>query len=291
MIQWRALLTAVVAALWVGLLPAAESHRAREQIVAAEQERCEAITHGDAHKLGELLAEDYVHIHGTGKVDSKAGFIANIVEHPRRTERGELTVRVYGQIAVVTGEQYNYLPSAAEPTTPVRTTNYVTQVVRYSDGRWQFISFQLTPIPAANSQAVTPQSTVPLDRASYFSNANLQDIWKDLENRQVMNKRVLEGGKFSVNIRIVRPTDPPLVHAKSVDLWVVTQGTAVAVTGGTLVDQRQGGQTDDLAGSSIKDGVDQPLTVGDMVFVPPGVPHAFKNMKNFRAVLIRWDLK
>jgi mannose-6-phosphate isomerase-like protein (cupin superfamily) len=144
---------------------------------------------------------------------------------------------------------------------------------------------------AAHSQALTPEPTVPLDRASYFSNINLQDVWKDLETRQVMNKRVIEGGKFSVNIRIVRPTDPPLVHAKSVDLWVVTQGTATAVTGGTLVDQRQGGQADDLAGSSIKDGVNQPLTVGDMIFVPPGVPHGFKNLKNFRAVLVRWDVK
>jgi len=146
----RAFLVAVVATLWAGLLPAAESQRARAQIVAAEQERCDAITHGDAHKLGELLAEDYVHIHGTGKVDSKAGFIANIVEHPRRTERGDLTVRIYGQMAIVTGEQYNYMPSTEPTTTPSRTTNYVTQVVRYSNGRWQFISFQLTPIPARN---------------------------------------------------------------------------------------------------------------------------------------------
>jgi hypothetical protein len=144
----RALLAAVVATLWVGVLPAAESHRAREQIVAAEQERCDAISHGDAHKLGELLAEDYVHVHGTGKVDTKAGFIANIVEHPRRTERGDLTVRVYGQMAVVTGEQYNFIPSTEPTTAPTRTTNVVTQVVRYSNGRWQFISFQLTPITA-----------------------------------------------------------------------------------------------------------------------------------------------
>jgi ketosteroid isomerase-like protein len=142
----RALIAAVVATLWVGLLPAAQSQHAREQIVAAEHERCDAINQGDAHKLGELLAEDYVHVHGTGKVDTKAGFIANIVEHPRRTERGELTVRVYGQVAVVTGEQYNYIPSTEPSAAPTRTTNVVTQVVRYSNGRWQFISFQLTPI-------------------------------------------------------------------------------------------------------------------------------------------------
>ena len=143
---------------------------------------------------------------------------------------------------------------------------------------------------AAHAQTTAPLA-VPLDRASFFSNVDQQDIWKDLETRQVMNKRVIEGGKFSVNIRIVRPTDPPLVHAKSVDLWIVTQGTATAVTGGTLLDQKQGGQTDDLKGSSIKDGLNQALVVGDMIFIPPGVPHGFKDMKNFRAVLVRWEVK
>ena len=145
------LAVAVLAAIsWVGLAPAAESRHAREQIITAEQERCDAISHGDAHKLGQLLADDYVHIHGTGKVDSKAGFIANIVEHPRRTERGELTVRLYGEVAVVTGEQYNYMTGPEPTAPPSRSTNYVTQVVRHWKGRWQFVSFQLTPIPARN---------------------------------------------------------------------------------------------------------------------------------------------
>jgi hypothetical protein len=32
----------------------------------------------------------------------------------------------------------------------------------------------------------------PTDRAVYFANSNLQDTWKDLEAKQVINKRVLE---------------------------------------------------------------------------------------------------
>jgi mannose-6-phosphate isomerase-like protein (cupin superfamily) len=109
--------------------------------------------------------------------------------------------------------------------------------------------------------------------------------------RQVLNKRVLEGGSHSINIRIVRPTDAPLVHANSLDIWLVTAGSATAVTGGQLVDMKKRPNGDDSAGSSIKDGNEQPLKVGDVLYVPPGVPHGFKDIQGFRAFLIRFDTK
>jgi quercetin dioxygenase-like cupin family protein len=48
---------------------------------------------------------------------------------------------------------------------------------------------------------------------------------------------------------------------------------------------------DDIAGTSIDGGTSQPLTPGDILYVPPGVPHGFKNLKGFRAYLIRVDVK
>src|ERR1700719_3703777 len=77
--------------------------------------------------------------------------------------------------------------------------------------------------------------SAPTDKAAYFANADLQSVWKDLETRQVLNKRVLEGGAYSINIRIVKPTDAPLMHAKSLDIWLVSAGSATAVTGGKLL--------------------------------------------------------
>ena len=71
---------------------------------------------------------------------------------------------------------------------------------------------------AAYGQAAPTPAT---DKATYFANSDLQNVWKDLEARQVLNKRVLEGGAYSINIRIVKPTDAPLVHAKSLDIWLV----------------------------------------------------------------------
>lgn len=131
----------------------------------------------------------------------------------------------------------------------------------------------------------------PTDKAAYFPNSDTQATWQDLEARQVINKRAMEGGTYSINIRIVRPDSPPLVHAKSIDLWIVQAGTATAITGGELVDPKKGGSGDDTAGSSIRGGMEQPLKQGDMLFVPTGVPHGFKDLKGFRALLIRWEPK
>ena len=154
------------------------------------------------------------------------------------------------------------------------------------------LAFAQQAPPAGGGRAGTPPAPpAPNDKAMYFSGAENQNIWKDLEARQVINKRVMEGGTYSINIRIVKPDSPPLVHAKSFDLWIVQEGTATAITGGELLDPKKGGQGDDEAGSSIRGGIEQPLVPGDMLFVPTGVPHGFKDLKGFRALLIRWEPK
>jgi mannose-6-phosphate isomerase-like protein (cupin superfamily) len=142
---------------------------------------------------------------------------------------------------------------------------------------------------AAYGQAAAPSPAT--DKATYFANSDIQNIWKDLEARQALNKRVLEGGAYSINIRIVKPTDPPLMHAKSLDIWLVSAGSATAITGGQLLEVKKRPNSDDAAGTSIKGGVEQALKAGDVLYVPPGVPHGFKDIKGFRAFLIRFDTK
>ena len=147
-----------------------------------------------------------------------------------------------------------------------------------------FMSESATAQPAA--------APVPArDKATYFANSDFQSIWKDLEAKQVLNKRVLEGGSYSINVRIVRPTDAPLVHAASLDIWLVTAGSATAVTGGKLIDGKKRPNSDDEAGASIEGGTEQPLKAGDVLYVPAGVAHGFKDIQGFRAFLIRFDSK
>ena len=147
------------------------------------------------------------------------------------------------------------------------------------------------PTLPAQALAAAPAPPAPTDKIGYWPNTDLQATWKDLEARQVLNKRVMDGGTFSINIRIVKPGDAPLVHSKSCDVWVVQAGTATAVTGGTLINPQKRAGVDDVAGTEIQGGVEQPLTAGDVLYVPPGVPHGFKDVKGFRGFLIRFDLK
>jgi mannose-6-phosphate isomerase-like protein (cupin superfamily) len=141
----------------------------------------------------------------------------------------------------------------------------------------------------ANAQPTPPPA--PTNKAAYFDSKDIHEIWKDEEAKNVINKRVAEGGSHSINIRIVLPANPPLVHALSADTWVVMEGSATAVTGGELMEAKRNPNSDDMSGSSIKGGVEQPLKAGDILFVPPGVPHGFKDIKGFRAYLIRYPSK
>ena len=142
---------------------------------------------------------------------------------------------------------------------------------------------------AAFAQAAAPSPAT--DKATYFANSDFQNIWKDLEARQVLNKRVLEGGSYSINVRIVRPTDAPLQHAQSLDIWLVTAGSATAITGGKLVGMKKRANSDDAEGTSVMGGTEQALKAGDVLYVPPSVPHGFKDIQGFRAFLIRFDTK
>ena len=82
-------------------------------------------------------------------------------------------------------------------------------------------------------------ATAPSGKAAYFAHPDIESTWKDLEARQVINKRVMDGGAYSINIRIVKEGDAPLVHASSADVWVTMEGTATAITGGQLVDGKK----------------------------------------------------
>jgi mannose-6-phosphate isomerase-like protein (cupin superfamily) len=156
------------------------------------------------------------------------------------------------------------------------------------------VLFGVTPMApgqARQARAAAQQAASAPTEAAYFPNEDLQSIWKDLEAKQAINKRVLEGGAYSINVRIVKEGDAPLVHASSIDIWVTTAGTATAITGGQLVDGKKRPNVDDEAGSAIRGGVERPLKTGDVLYVPAGVPHGFTDIKGFRALLIRFDTK
>jgi ketosteroid isomerase-like protein len=109
-----------------------------------EQSRCAAISSGDVDALGSLLSDDYLHVHMTGRVDDRAGHVAAVASRPRRTSRGELTVRTWGDVAVLTGELTNHVAMPDGSTREMRA--YCHEVAVRRDATWRFVSIQLTPL-------------------------------------------------------------------------------------------------------------------------------------------------
>ena len=67
------------------------------------------------------------------------------------------------------------------------------------------------------------------------------------------------------------------VHVKDADIIYVLEGTTTFVTGGTMV----GGKTtapDEIRGSNVEGGETRTLTKGDVMIVPKGTPHWFKEV-------------
>jgi uncharacterized protein GlcG (DUF336 family)/mannose-6-phosphate isomerase-like protein (cupin superfamily) len=67
------------------------------------------------------------------------------------------------------------------------------------------------------------------------------------------------------------------VHTRDTDLIYVTEGTCTFVTGGTVVDGKNIA-SDEIRGTSIRNGETRKLTKGDVLIVPEGVPHWFQEV-------------
>jgi len=67
------------------------------------------------------------------------------------------------------------------------------------------------------------------------------------------------------------------VHVKDADIIYMLEGTTTFITGGEVV----GGRTtapDEIRGTNVRGGETRKLTKGDVIIVPKGTPHWFKEV-------------
>jgi glc operon protein GlcG len=90
-------------------------------------------------------------------------------------------------------------------------------------------------------------------------------------------KPLLENGQFKIHASRRETAGMAEVHTRDTDIVYVLDGSATLVTGGTVVD---GATTamDEIRGAAISGGEIRQLTKGDVVVVPNGVPHWFKQV-------------
>ena len=127
-------------------------------------------------------------------------------------------------------------------------------------------------------QAAVPAEETPARakaKVTYFESAKVSDAFS--------KGGVLfdgNGGALNYKIHAGRRVAPGQAetHIKDTDIIYVLQGTATFVTGGTSLDAKSTAP-DELLGSSIKGGDAWHLKKGDVIIVPKGVPHWFKEVQ------------
>jgi len=121
----------------------------REEVLAVESRRQQALIDVDLATLDALFEPSLVHIHAPGLVHSKAQLLEHTATRRAYLEitRGELNVRVFGaagDVAVITGPITNRLRTAEGGERTL--AGVATQVLRRgADGEWRFVSFQMAP--------------------------------------------------------------------------------------------------------------------------------------------------
>ena len=118
-----------------------------EEALKAEQDRYAAQMKGDAAAMQRLIGDDLVYIHSSTVQDTKASFIESIrsgnVKY-RTMKRGDVKVRTYGCIAIVSGGASFEVTVKGED----RTLKLLFHAVYAKRAAGvQFVSWQATKLP------------------------------------------------------------------------------------------------------------------------------------------------
>jgi mannose-6-phosphate isomerase-like protein (cupin superfamily) len=151
--------------------------------------------------------------------------------------------------------------------------------------------FLITLSSAVASAQTAGAPPAPKDKALDLPLASLEAVAKEITAKGLITQRVLEGGTFSINVRHISGSETALQHGRITEVWVVREGSGIVATGGTLVDAKPGAAAGEFSGSAIRGGVEREIKPGDLVFIPPGVPHGIKQSKSITYLNIRFEAR
>jgi ketosteroid isomerase-like protein len=112
-------------------------------VIDLENRRIAAVNDGDVNTIDQLLSEDCTQVHANGRIDNKASLL-DLERTTRRTiEPRNPDVRLYGNVAILTGPALHH---AIVDGAPVEYRIYTTQVAVKQNGKWRFAAVQATMI-------------------------------------------------------------------------------------------------------------------------------------------------
>lgn len=128
--------------------------------------------------------------------------------------------------------------------------------------------------------ALAVRDKAPTDRAADLTNEDLTTVANEMPGKNLATTRLLEGGVYSVNIRRLTGPETAHVHPTTISIYVVREGSALLVTGGTIVDAKRQPVLAGRSGYDLRGGVERVVKAGDIIVTPPGVPHLMREVKD-----------
>jgi len=118
----------------------------RAEVLAVEERRKQALLAVDLPALADLYDDTLVHTHAPGLTHDKTQLLEHVATRQAYKDmtRGELTIRLVGEVAIMTGRLVNRLGSP-DGTERVVSGQVIQVLRRCEDGQWRFLSFQMTP--------------------------------------------------------------------------------------------------------------------------------------------------
>ena len=116
-------------------------------VLSMQKVRFGAMISGNKATLDSVLADELSYTHSTGKNETKAEFITAITSQAvtyEAIEPDEIKVRVYGNVAVVTGRARFKVKTGNDR---LSFLTRFTEVDYYRGGRYQLVAWQSTRLP------------------------------------------------------------------------------------------------------------------------------------------------
>jgi mannose-6-phosphate isomerase-like protein (cupin superfamily) len=111
-------------------------------------------------------------------------------------------------------------------------------------------------------------------KVDIYTTKDMKDVGGKISQKggQFVSQELSRWGNHYTMLAHREQTGSSEVHQHEADIFVVEEGSASIVTGGTLVNSRTE-KAGELRGSSLKGGERHTLSTGDIIHIPAGVPH------------------
>ena len=126
-------------------------------------------------------------------------------------------------------------------------------------------------VESPTSSSVEPGSATPVTTAATFVDR------KDVDAAFAKDGTLAETSGYKVNASRRDAPGQAEIHTRATDVIYVVEGSATFVTGGKAIDPREIAPNE-IRGRAIEGGETHQISQGDVVVVPAGLPHWFKEV-------------